>query len=56
MNVDTDLVTPFCALDGNEYPESEVVRHQPRTSMDTVIEGVLTLITDESRNSKSFPY
>jgi hypothetical protein len=30
----------------------DVIKHSPRTSMETVIEAFLTLVTDKTRNSK----
>ncbi|KAG2204572.1 hypothetical protein INT47_012631, partial [Mucor saturninus] len=51
--VDTDLVIPLCDLDTAIFPESKIIKNEPRTSINTVVEGVLLLLTDESRNTQA---
>lgn len=51
-NIETDLLPGVNASGKNEEPFYNVIKHSPRVPMETVVEGVLTLLTDKMRNSK----
>lgn len=51
-NIETDLLPGLNASEENEEPFYNVIKHSPRVPMETVVEGVLTLLIDKTRNSK----
>ncbi|CAO3649472.1 unnamed protein product [Mucor fragilis] len=52
--VDTDLLTTVKeTTDSQEDPFYNVIKHSPRVSMTTVVEGVMTLFTDAERNTET---
>ncbi|KAL7321379.1 hypothetical protein PS15m_001151 [Mucor circinelloides] len=52
--VDTDLLTSVKeTTDSQEEPFYNVIKHSPRVPMETVVEGVMTLLTDAERNTET---
>ncbi|KAG2207088.1 hypothetical protein INT46_010488 [Mucor plumbeus] len=51
--VETDLLPGLNASEENEEPFYNVIKHSPRVPMETVVEGVLTLLIDKTRNTET---
>lgn len=52
-HVETDLLPSFKSTEKDqEDPYLNVIRHSPRTSIKTVVDGFLTLVLDPARNSE----
>jgi NAD(P)-dependent dehydrogenase (short-subunit alcohol dehydrogenase family) len=50
--VETDLLASVKSEEANDDPQAKMISNSPRTALSTVVEGFLTLATDEKRNSK----
>lgn len=51
FNTETDIIKDLSNKEGAD-PWEAFVGASPRVSIDTIVEGVLTLIEDETRNGK----
>ncbi|KAI8637049.1 hypothetical protein BD408DRAFT_437362 [Parasitella parasitica] len=51
--VETDLLSGIKESDNTQEPFYNVIKHSPRVSMETVVDGFLTLLTDRTRNTET---
>ncbi|CAO3638861.1 unnamed protein product [Mucor fragilis] len=51
--VETDLLPSFKSSEKDQDPYLNVIRHSPRTTIKTVVDGFLTLVLDPARNTET---